>query len=78
MRKFLVFTAVTVATTFLTLPAQATHHRSRFYSAHGSLALDQTGLAPGRTGKASRQIAFRSGDMATTRATIRISSFEVK
>jgi hypothetical protein len=41
-------------------------------------ALDQTGLAAGLTGKARRQIAFRSGDGVTIRATIRIRSFAVK
>jgi hypothetical protein len=35
MRKFLVLTAVTLATAFLTLPAQATHYRSHFDGPHG-------------------------------------------
>jgi hypothetical protein len=38
----------------------------------------QAGLAADLTGKASRQIVVQFGDMAPTRATIRIHSFGVK
>jgi hypothetical protein len=47
MRKFLILTAVTLATAALAVPAQAKHDRDRFDASHGR-------FAPGSDGFGSR------------------------